>query len=239
MNKYMPRAALLLSIVLMCCIPEFCFAHREDYIDETLVFLTLEKRAFEPEYWLDAGRETDARHNLTRHSIAAEYGITEHFMMDGRASVRRDPGEAGRFESARFEMRRRFGDEGDRPIDFAVSAEANVERDLAGDDHYGFEPRLIFSKDFARMNLTANTAFEIPLSKGTGSFGPAFGVRYDASEGFRFGGEVKYDTESSGGSAIPQVWIGVVQWLTLKLGASQGFAHNHENFLRAALEAEF
>jgi hypothetical protein len=32
------------------------FAHKEDYIGETLVFMTLTRRALEPEFWIAAIR---------------------------------------------------------------------------------------------------------------------------------------------------------------------------------------
>jgi len=49
-------------------------------------------------------------------------------MVDGRATVDNpDNGEAS-FDSARFEMRQRFAEEGDWPIDIALSAEANTRR---------------------------------------------------------------------------------------------------------------
>ena len=61
------------------------FAHREDYIDETLVFATLDRGEVESQYWFDAGSEDSD--GFTRHHIALEYGITDHWMIDGRVSL--------------------------------------------------------------------------------------------------------------------------------------------------------
>ena len=228
----------LLSIILPCTFPRICAAHREDYIDETLVFLTLERASFEPEYWFDAGRETDAHRNLIRHSLAAEYGITEHLMMDGRVSFKQETSDPLRFESGRFESRYRFGEEGERPVDLAISGEINVARSISGENEYGLEPRLIFSKDFADLNLTVNLPLEISLNNGAATLAPAFGIRYDASELFRMGSEIKYDTDHHAGAVIPQIWLGLSKSLTLKAGYSQDFAQNRERFFRLALEAE-
>src|SRR5438105_2140381 len=55
-------------------------AHREDFIDETLVYQTLERGEFEPEYWFDYGHRSDVSRDFMRHNLAAEFGITEHWM---------------------------------------------------------------------------------------------------------------------------------------------------------------
>lgn len=232
------RCFLLLALLAPFLFQHECSAHREDYLDETVVFLTLERHALEPEYWFDWGTETGTQRDFYRHSAAVEYGITEHWMVDGRSSFRQETGGSSEFESARLESRYRFGDEGDRAMDVAVSGELNVTHFTFADDQYGFEPRLILSRDFQRLNFTVNVPVEIPLERGTISVVPALGVRYDALEGFRFGTEVKYDTDEQGGSVVPQVWLGISQSLTFKTGYSLNFAHNHERFLRAALEME-
>lgn len=41
---------ILLLVTLPLIVPASAFAHREDYADETLVFLTLHKNELEPEY---------------------------------------------------------------------------------------------------------------------------------------------------------------------------------------------
>src|SRR5439155_1532865 len=79
-------------------------AHREDYIDETLLFLTLERGKSEPEYWFDIGRDDSQR--FMRHHLALEYGITDHWMIDGRVTGFHGEEHSGLdFNSARFETR--------------------------------------------------------------------------------------------------------------------------------------
>src|SRR5436190_7054221 len=73
----------MLLMVLLASAPS-AFAHKEDYIDETLVYLTLGAQEFEPEYWFDYGRLRDEHRDFTRHNLSAEYGITDHWMVEGR-----------------------------------------------------------------------------------------------------------------------------------------------------------
>jgi len=94
------RLLLVSFFVLLAATP--LFAHREDYIGETLVFLTLERHSLEPEVFVDTA------HGFRLYNAALEYGITDRSMVDGRVSWGRDR----ELDSARVEGRHRFGDEG-------------------------------------------------------------------------------------------------------------------------------
>src|SRR5215472_9784610 len=74
------RAVRLLVIGLSVLLARMTLAHREDYIDETLVFQTVQQHAVEPEYWFDYGTRPGT--DFTRHHVALEYGITSHLMLD-------------------------------------------------------------------------------------------------------------------------------------------------------------
>jgi len=230
----------LLASLLKC---ELAFAHRDDYLDETLVYLTLEKGEVEPEYWLDAGTRSeegsDKKMQFLRHNLATEYGITDHWMIDGRFTLEAVRHEETVFQSGRFETRYRFFEEGEKPIDVAVSAEANTERDKENRQQPALEPRLILSKDFEALNFTLNLPEEIFLRSGELAFVPSFGLRYNATEFLRLGAEVRYDTHAHEDSVVPQIWFAFPHEMTLKLGYSFGFNHNEEDFMRAALEAGF
>lgn len=229
------RGGALPLIVLIAAIDP-ASAHREDYIDETVVFLTVEKSALEPEYWFDAGHE---RNDFTRHNFALEYGITDHWMFDSRATFLDDHADGFHFDSARIETRYRFFDEGSLPIDIAVSGEANSFRDDAGKRRYGFEPRLILSKDAGALNLTLNLSEEIPANGGQSSFELRSGWRYDANTLFRFGMEASYGTDTHSAAVIPQVWLAFPRDLTLKAGYSYDFGGTHNRFFRIAIEKGF
>ncbi len=158
MNRRCTRAVQLLVMGVSLLPVRMALAHREDYIDETLVFQTLEEHALEPEYWFDYGTRPEG--DFTRHNVALEYGITDHLMVDGRATVDDpDKGKAN-FDSARLETRFRFTEEGDWPVDVAFSAEVNTRRLENGHYQYGLEPRVVLSKDFAKLNFTLNVALE-------------------------------------------------------------------------------
>ena len=196
-------------------------AHREDYIDETLVFQTVEEGAIEPEYWFDYGHRPEG--DFTRYNVALEYGITDHLMFDGRMTIDDPSNHSTNFDSGRFEMRHRFAAEGDWPVDLALSSEINMRRLDDGHYQYGIEPRLILSKDFSKMNITLNVAEELPVNRGTPSVELASGARYDMTQLFRFGSELKYDVRNRSGAVIPQIWFVFPHEITLKAGFSAGF----------------
>jgi hypothetical protein len=65
------------------------------------------------------------------------------------------------------------------------------------------------------------------------------GARYDLTQLFRFGSEIKYDVHERSGSVIPQIWFAFPHDVTFKAGFSAGFDRNHENFARFVIEVEF
>ena len=231
------RALRLLVISLSMLSARITLAHREDYIDETLVFQTLEQHAVEPEYWFDYGTRPET--DFIRHHVALEYGITDHLMVDGRATVDDPNNDNANFDSARLEIRSRFAEEGDWPIDVALSAEANAGRLENGHYQYGLEPRLILSKDFAKLNFTLNVAEELPVNRGAPGLELASGARYDATKLFRLGSELKYDVHEHSGAVIPQIWLALPHEITFKAGYSKSFDRNREDFMRLAIEVEF
>jgi hypothetical protein len=237
MNCRRARAVQLLVVALSLLSARMARAHREDYIDETLVFQTLEEHAVEPEYWFDYGTRPEGDFN--RHNVALEYGITDHLMIDGRATVDNPDNGNANFDSARLETRFRFTEEGDWPIDLALSAEVNTRRLENGHYQYGLEPRLVLSKDLGRLNFTLNVAEELPVNRGAPSVELASGVRYNAANLLRFGSELKYDVHERGGAIIPQVTLAFPHEITFKVGYSKGFDQNRENFARFVIEVEF
>jgi len=88
------------------------------------------------------------------------------------------------------------------------------------------------------MNITLNVAEEMPVNRGTPSVELASGARYDMTQLFRFGSELKYDVHERSGAAIPQIWFAFPHEITFKGGFSAGFDRNHENFMRLVIEVE-
>lgn len=228
---------LLLAVVLYT---QEASAHRDDYINETLVYLTLERSELEAEYWFDLGRPSGDGGDFTRHNAALEWGKTDHWMVDGRATIVSKDGERTNFDSARLESRYRFFDEGALPVDIAASFEVNSERVSDGSTTVGVEPRLILSKDFGeKLNLTVNLSEEIPFNSESPVFLVAFGSRFNWTNFIRVGSEFQYNFDKHAGSVIPQLWLAFPRDVTVKIGYSIGVDQEPDDFVRAALEVEF
>jgi hypothetical protein len=229
------RSRIFPALLLLLLFSTSASAHREDYIDETLVFATLDRGEIESQYWFDTGSEDSDR--FTQHHIVFEYGITDHWMIDGRVSGLNEDGF--HLDSSRLETRYRFFDEGSLPIDIAVSSEVNTNRDAQGHQIVGIEPRLILSKDFGNLNLTTNLAEEIPFTRHSPPFEVRGGWQYDATKFFRFGSELRYDTEERSVAVIPQIWLVFPHEVTFKVGYFYDFNGAHERFVRVALVKGF
>lgn len=237
MSRRAVRILVLLAVPLSLC-PQQASAHRDDYLNETLVYLTLGQDELEAEYWFDRGWGLEDEGSFSRHNVALEWGITDHWMVDGRATAVSD--DATTFDSARLETRYRFSEEGARPVDIAASFEVNTERELDGSTTVGIEPRLIVSKDFGeRLNFTANFSEEIPLDSGSTAFLVALGGRINWTELVRVGSELQYNLDEHSGSVIPQLWLTFPRDVTLKMGYSLGVDQEPADFARIALEIEF
>ncbi len=228
---------IILFLILTFLPAAKLFPHRDDFLDETVVYLTLARQELELEYWFDYGSLTGT--DFIRNNFASEFGITNHWMIDGRVTFNSPDISGFNFQSGRFETRYRFYDEGTLPVDIALSAEGNSEKAITGERETGVEGRLILSHDFAeKINLTLNISEEFTLDSGQGAFFPSFGFRYDSNDLLRFGSEIKYNTYERSGSVIPQVWLTFGESITLKFGYSQGLGNKKENFGRVAIEAE-
>lgn len=228
----------LFALLVFLCVPGDALAHREDYLEETLVYLTLHRAELEPEYWVDLGRNRGGDLGVVRHDVALEYGITERWMIDARATLDHTRKRLG-LSGARLETRYRFSEEGKLPLDVAVSGELNTEESGRGSQQPGAELRLILSKDHGKSNFTLNLAEEFPFRRESPSFNPAFGYRHNLSKLLNVGTELKYSSENRRGSFTPQIWFLFPHGVTLKMGVSAGFGCHPKSFARVALEIEF
>ena len=231
--------ATVLALLLM--IPMSANAHKDDYLDETLVYLTLEKGEIEAEYWFDYGSQSKSSIDFIRHNLAMEWGITDHWMVDGISSIKTITGNGTEFDSGRVESRYRFMDEGALPVDIAISVEVNLERDEEeGSTNFGIEPRLILSKDFQeKLNFTLNLSEEIHFESRPSAFLANFGARYNWTQLVRPGAEFQYNTHDHTVSLLPQLWFAFPGEVKIKTGYSVGLDHNDEDFGRIAVEVEF
>src|SRR5262245_25990789 len=168
------RAAL--SVALSFAVVRGAFAHRDDYINETFVFQTLEAGEFEPELWLESAGETASQGSFRAIAGAFEYGITDHWMVDGFARWLDMGGVEDSFQRFRAETRVRFGEEGDRPVDLAASFEIEYEEadeeepgeaPPAGTDWaWTMTPRLVLSRD---LGSDFNATLNLDLSRRLGA----------------------------------------------------------------------
>jgi hypothetical protein len=120
-----------------------------------------------------------------------------------------------------------------------VLERSNTNRDTQGHQSFGIEPRLILSRNFSKLNLTVNLAEEIPVTRGHPSLELRGGWQYDATKFFRFGAELRYDTEERSVAVIPQIWFVFRHEVTFKVGYFYDFGGAHERFVRVALVKGF
>lgn len=212
-------------------------AHREDYLDETLVFQTIERHELEPEGWLDVGAARGVRVDTVRGHLALEYGITDHWMVDTRWTVEHVAGAGTRFGGGRVESRARLKEEGEWPVDIAGSLEVNGGREAGREIAWAAEPRLVLSRDAGAFNVTANAAVEVPFADGRAGTRFALGLRYGSTARVRFGAEGQWAPAGSSGSVFPQAWVVLWDEGTLKFGYSRGLGRNEESFGRIVIEA--
>ncbi len=228
---------LLLSIG----IPGIAEAHRDDYIDETFVYMTLERGAREVELWGEVRRSQT--HETERwYTGAFEFGVSSRWTLDGAYQLLHRNSDI-RFGRVRTETRYRFADEGEWPLDLAVSAEYELETSAAtgGGPEHTLTPRLVLSKDLtSKLNTTVNLDAPVSLSEGGVSFAYAVGLRYPAEALLRVGTEIKGQPSQHTAMAFPQVWVALGSETTVKLGTGIGLTDRTDRFIvRGVFETEF
>lgn len=228
-----------LSIGLLT--PGIAEAHRDDYIDETFVYMTLERGEREVELWGEV-RRTEAHQTERWVTGAFEYGVSSRWTLDGACQlVNRDAGT--RFGRVRTETRYRFAEEGRWPLDLAASAEYELETSATTGDEteHTLTPRLVVSKDVTpKLNTTVNLDLPLSLSEGGVSFAYAVGLRYPAEGLLRVGTEIKGQPSRHTDMAFPQLWVALGHETTIKVGTGIGLTDRTDRFIaRAVFETEF
>lgn len=234
--------AALAAVAILLLTPAVALAHRDDYLDETFVYVTLGHHEFELEGWAEARRDTDHR-TAGWYTGAFEYGISSHWMADGAAQIFHR-GEGFQFGRLRLETRARFAEEGRWPVDVAASAEYEHETKASTgvESEDVLTPRLVLSRDVSRdLNTTLNLDFPVTLSgEREIAFAYAFGVRYPAETTVRVGTELKGNPSEHIATIFPQVWFALPRELTLKFGTGIGLTSRTDRWVaRAVAEIEF
>jgi hypothetical protein len=231
----------LAAIALLLLAPSAAQAHRDDYLDETFVYVTLGQHEFEVEGWAEARRGTDHR-TAGWYTGAFEYGITSHWMADGAAQILHR-GDGFQFGRLRLETRARFAEEGAWPVDVAASTEYEHETSDAtgGEREDVITPRLVLSRDISRdLNTTLNLDLPIRLTgEREVTFAYALGVRYPAETAVRVGTEIKGEPSEHTATVFPQIWLALPKELTLKFGTGIGLTSRTDPWVvRAVAEIE-
>lgn len=153
-------------LVLVCVGP--CWADKAEYF-ETYGYFTAAKGELEMELWdsfFSTSRRKDSQEEHTGHQLSVEYGITNRWMAELYGEVRDNPNEHGlQFYKTKLETRYRFGNYSPKTINVAAYLEYEKSAVLGNND--SLEGKLIFSKDFGKLNISANAIFEQDLATGS------------------------------------------------------------------------
>lgn len=231
----------ILIPTLLCALilPATATAHKDDYLDETFVYQTMEEGVLSLEYrsrYFDRSedRGTDSYWN---NAMFAEYGLTDKTMMEIRTAWG-TPESDSQFAGGFAQLRHRFGYEGEYFIDPAVAIEYEAERE--NDNlNQAVSAMLILSRDIGDFNMTMNYSKSWSTDN---SEDPAnqksFGIRYPR-HGIRWSVEYK-DLGKSKRYVLPAVQLPLADAVSLKLGIGRGVNDESPRYLIAALlEIEF
>jgi len=231
----------LATVLILLLVPSVAYGHRDDYLDETFVYVTLGGHEVEIEGWAEARRDTDHR-TAGWYTGALEYGLSSHWMVDAAAQALHR-GEGFQFGRLRLETRTRFAEEGAWPVDVAASMEWEHEtRASTGTEpEDALTPRIVLSRDVSRdLNTTLNLDVPIELSgEREITFAYALGVRYPAETAVRVGTEIKGHPSAHTATLFPQIWFALPRQLTLKFGTGIGLTSRTDRWVaRVVAEIE-
>ena len=231
------RAASCCAFFVGLVFSPLASAHKDDYLGDTFVFVTLDRGEAEAEYWIDWRSEPRG----LLHTVGFEYGMTDRFMVDFSARFAQPSSDADHFETEFAEMRYRFGDEGERPVDLAASIEFANERNDARSTHRLLEPRLVLSRDFSGWNVTVNLVETLVLDDSRRSaLEGAAAIRSPSFGAWNFGLELQRERALENSTVLlPQLWYRVRANTYVKAGAGYDVVGEHNHFIRVAVETEF
>lgn len=211
-------------------------AYRDDYLNETIVYRTVDRGTTEFENWFDL-EQPRSESKLFRYDLTLEHGVTDHFMLS--ALIALDTAHDGfNYERSRIEARYRFGEENPDGISVAASLELEDDQLERSDDLIA---RVVLNRDFKDFNVTLNLLPQVEVRGHQGhAFGYAIGLRYGQKEPVRYGIEIQENVgERCIGEVIPQLWVRLPYGLDLKIGYAQRFTSGADNFFRVVVETEF
>ena len=214
--------------------PTVAFAHREDYLNKTFVYQTLDHKELELEYWVHYGSTSTSRTvlNAWQHTASFEYGILEHWMIEAFSTFQHLPGRNLDYLATHVETRVRLFDEGKKFLDPAFSLEY-THSNAEGVSVHSLEPTLVLSKDLQRLNFTLDLSLEHQLNAGHETeFGYAIATRYDTKHLFRIGAEAQGTFgHTTPHYLVPQIHLVLPSEVTAKVGVGFRFSGRVYRFL--------
>lgn len=234
-NRHIREAVAIAGLLLFSFRPA-ALAHRDDYLNETLVYRTVDRGVTEFENWFDLDQPS-SESAFFGHNLEIEHGVSDHFTLS--ALVAFDSARHGfNYGRSGLGARYRFGEE--NPNGISVAAAVEFENDqFEQSDHVA--SRVVLDRDFKDFNITLNLfpQFELRGHEGN-AFGYAIGLRYGQEQPVRYGLEIQETVgEQCLGQVMPQLWIRLPYGLDLKIGYAQRLTSGADNFFRVIVETEF
>jgi len=238
MNKCLQWIGIGFTIAV-CTIGLSQKASAADYLGWTEEYATMHKGEFELELKFDLGRNRDSNSHYYATEYEMAYGITEHFKIEGEVEIKHTTGEGTEFDEAKLELRYRFLEKGDLPVDIAIAGKLITEGEDEGLEH-SVELRLILAKSFGNLNIALNLPVDIPLKEGSAKFLPSLAVGYYVVKSVRIASEVRYDVEDHKGFVMPQIQYRLPTKKDIKvfLGYAHGFDREQRDFGKMGIEIE-
>ena len=149
-HRHSSRQFGLLALFLF----SFCAtasAYRDDYLNETIVYRTVERGTTEFENWFD-WEQPPSESTFFLYDLTLEHGVTDHFMLGALIGSDTARGSLN-YGRSRLEARYRFGEENPNGVSFATSIEFEDDQIERSDNVIA---RFVLSRDFKDFNLTVN-----------------------------------------------------------------------------------
>jgi hypothetical protein len=133
-------------------------AYRDDYLNETIVYRTVDRGTTEFENWFDLD-QPHSESKFFQYDLTLEHGVTDHFMLGALIALdtARDGFNYGR---SHFEARYRFGEANPDGISVATSLELEDDQLERSDDLIA---RVVLNRDFKDFNVTLNLLPQVEL----------------------------------------------------------------------------
>ena len=226
-------------------------AHVRDYLVNQ-PYDTTERGEFEVGFWNDMNfAEADNSGSYSsKHQLELEYGVTDHFQLAYYEVYTWDRAEDWERDEFKIEMKYRFAEVGQWPVDLALYTEYKNPDGRRQGHSDELENKVILSKDLGRWNVTGNFVFEKKINAGSHwAYAYTAGVSYGLTPRTRVGIEVKQglgDSKDFDFSAnqklyvVPGIYTNLTPHLRVLVGPAFGLTRASDDLqLHSLVEVEF